>query len=491
MMNNLPDSLYSINLEKSVIAGILNFPDVLIDLSNILSDEIFYTREHKILFSVIKGLILNGEKPEKVIVAQKVSLLGLKMDIDILDYLEAICMTTIQKQGIIDVTKELVKLKIRRDLWNNANAVQSYIKESQNDPVDKIISHVDGIYNSQINQYESDDKPCDLFGEAEDVIKERALNPIPIGIQSPFKIFNDMFGGFRPGITAICGRAKNNKSTILLNMGWGAIQTDPNLKVLFLDTELKKYDHIFRAMGAFSQMNPNYLEDGSWNRNSELANKFQKSLDTTNKLKGKLFHHYVGNKSIEEIISIIKRWYFSTCQRGNKGLVIFDYIKVGNEKLTNYMAEHQMLGSKINALNEISHQLNLPILSSMQLNRSAIIDQKEDESAISMTDRLSWFSNAVFIFRKKRPDEINEETLAFGTHKLIPVVTRYQGKNTGLLDLVKITDHHGKHVYKQNFINYNFSNFMLEERGTLNDIVRQNNLQAALQSKKPDNGNMI
>ncbi len=325
--------------------------------------------------------------------------------------------------------------------------------------------------------------------EEREIINERAKNPLKqMGFQTQFNTFNEMFSGFRTGISAICGRAKNNKSTMLLNMGWGIIAKDENVKVLYIDTELKQHDHQFRSVGAFSGVNPYYLESGEWVRNAELINKIKHGLDTPKKMAGKLYHYYIGNRTIDETINVIRRWYFSKVGRGNPAVVIYDYIKMGDEKLSNHNQEHQELGRKINVLNELSHNLNIPIITSMQLNRSAITDNREDESAISMTDRLSWFANMVCIIRKKRPDEITDETIQFGTHKLIPVVSRYQGKNSKLFDLVKIgADSRNRPIYKNNFINYNFNSFLFEEKGTLIDIANHHNLQAGLQTNNHHN----
>lgn len=483
--------LSNIQLERTCLGGLINHPQTLVELDN-LYDKDFSNHVHKVIFSVLKQMVLKGDKIEKVVLAQKIIEIGIRFfeEIDIYTYIEDASFSQIQPKGILEISKELTKLRIKREIYENANAIQNYIKNSKDDSINKIIAQCDKIYNEKINTYESEEEPLDLFSEAENIINDRVKNPIKPGILSPFPIFNEMFGGFRDGISAICGRAKNNKSTVLLNVGFGAILKDLNLSVLYLDTELKAYDHVFRSMAALSQIHTKFLEEGTWIKNKELAGRLNNSWKISNQLKKKLYHQYVGNRSIEEISSIIRKWYLSKVGRGNPGLIIFDYIKIGNEKLSNYNNETQELGRKINTLNELSHKMSVPILSSMQLNRSAIIDQRDDEAAISMTDRLSWFANGVFIFRKKRTDEISEEGIEFGTHKLIPVVTRYQG-NSDLLDFVEISNDHGKRKWKQNFINFNFSNFLLEERGTLRDIIRHQRLQANLQTNTNQNQDHI
>lgn len=483
----LPNELNSIQLERSVLGGFLNNKEFLIEMENKISERDFYNPVHSIIFSVLKNTTLSGQDINKVTLGQKIKDLKISKfnEIDIFDYLDTISFTQINLSGIKESVDELNKLRIKRELWINAADVQRFLQNSGSKSLSEIVSGVDSLNNAEISKTSHSDESVDLFAEAEDIISDRVKNPTKPGIQTPFEIYNEMFGGFRDGITAICGRAKNNKSTILLNMGFGSLLKDDNLSVLYIDTELKKFDHVFRSMAALAQFNPGYLEDGSWIKNEVLKSKLDDSWKIAKRLKGKLFHHYVGNRSVEEIVSIIRKWYYTKCGRGNRGLIIFDYIKIGNEKLSNHNSETQELGRKINTLNELSHQLSVPILSSMQLNRSAVIDQRDDESVISMTDRLSWFANGVFIFRKKRPDEISEEGLNYGSHKLIPVVNRYQGKNAKLLDWVNTSDNPKKPTYKPNFINYNFSHFLLEEKGTLIDIVKSKKLVTNLQPDKP------
>ncbi len=484
---SFPENLYSIRAEATYLGGLIKNPKYLIESDAFLSENDFYHKVHRTIFAVLRSLVFSGNSPDKVVLAQKCKELGLNTfeDLNLFEYLDSISFTNINEKGVKDLSKELIKLRIKRELWDNANAVQAFIKENGDKSVNEIISGADSIYSKKINSYTNDDTPVDLFSEAREIIDDRVNNPQDRGIPTPFPIFNEMFGNLRVGITAICGRAKNNKSTILLNIGFGGVINNPKLKILYLDTELKKYDHVFRSMAALSQMHTSHLEEGDWTKNKELYAKLQSAYKISDSLKGRLFHHYIGNRPIEEVQTIIKRWYYNICGRGNPALVILDYIKIGDEKLSNYNGEHQELGRKINCLNSISQELNLPILTSMQLNRSAVIDKREDESAISMTDRLSWFANGVFIFRKKRAEEISDEGVHFGTHKLIPVVLRYEGKNTELLDWVK-TDGGPKPVYKPNFINYNFSNFLLTEKGTLRDIVKDKALSKNMQ---PDNKN--
>ena len=121
----------------------------------------------------------------------------------------------------------------------------------------------------------------------------------------------------------------------------------------------------------------------------------------------------------------------------------------------------------------------------MQMNRAGESHNRnsrnlvDDSSAISLSDRLQWFASFVGIFRRKTNDEIAMDGEQFGTHKLLPIKTRYQGRDAaGHIDLVRrpiIEEHNDTEVHReewvQNYLNFNVENFSVQSRGSLHNIV--------------------
>ena len=83
------------------------------------------------------------------------------------------------------------------------------------------------------------------------------------------------------------------------------------------------------------------------------------------------------------------------------------------------------------------------------------------------------------IFRRKTLDEIAMDGERFGTHKLIPLKTRFQGREAaGHQDLVRrrvVENINGNEVrserFVNNFINFRVENFKVREEGSLVDII--------------------
>lgn len=288
-----------------------------------------------------------------------------------------------------------------------------------------------------------------------------------------------MYGGIRPGnLYAWVSRPKHGKSTILNDLAIKTTSMNPGCKALVLDTEMSTLDMKFRIASSITQIPVWYLETGNWKKSPNLYKLFQEKKSEILKIQNQVDHIQVSGKPIHEVVSIIKRWYFSKVGRGNQCVVIYDYIKLTGESDKNKQ-EYQLIGDKVNSLKELCSELDIPILTACQLNRSAE-NGVDDSSAISQSDRLQWFASFVGIFRRKTVEEIASDGEEFGSHKLIPLATRFQGKDSaGHHDLVRIKE--GKKVkYAQNYVSFDIQNFNVEEKGTLEDIVSARALRPEL-----------
>ena len=107
----------------------------------------------------------------------------------------------------------------------------------------------------------------------------------------------------------------------------------------------------------------------------------------------------------------------------------------------------------------------------------------DDSSAIALSDRLQWFASFVALFRRKTADEIALDGVEHGTHKLLPVKTRFQGRDpAGHQDLLKrkvMENVRGEpsvvNRWVNNYINFSVENFEVKENGSLKDIINKEN----------------
>jgi replicative DNA helicase len=488
-------SLFSIQIEKHALGGLIQNPEVLSDVEGFLSEKDFYVEPHNVIFCCLKSLILSNEKPDKVLLGQKIKNLGIsfKENINIFDYIEAISFAPITPKATFQACQELAKLKALRALESTSQAIKHHINKSIDQPLEKTITEVDAIYGGVVNSFNIQEIPQDLFESMYETIEERGNNPVEeVGISTPFAEFNRLYGGLRgKNIYAIASRSGEVKSTWLndISSETGRIHGIP---VLQLDTEMSSEEIMFRTAAAKSGVPLWYLETGNWRKNASFVDKVRNTLKNLKK-DYKVYHYYVGNRPVDEVCSIIRRWYLSVVGRGNKCIVCYDYLKLTGEKLSNNWAEYQALGEKVDKFKSLCKELDFPFLTAIQINRSGenrgrqSDNVTDDASVISISDRLLWFTTYLGIFRRKTEDELMLDTPGMGTHKLVEIKARYQGREAaGHQDWIQRTFPDGSQKYVRNYINYSIENFRVVENGSLRDSIAAQNAQFLLTS--PERG---
>ena len=490
-------TIYSLRIEKHVLGGLLKNPHIFPEVERFIDESDFYSEVHKTIFCVIRDTLLKKERIDKVILAQKILNLGVafKDDISIADYVEDLSFTQITPAATTEAAKELKKLRVGRDLVEGCDGISSWVKSNMNSGIDEIISSCDSLYHDMINKYEVEDEPQNIFKNLENIIEERGNNPSDdTGFKTPYSEFNRLFGGLRPGnLYAIVARPGQGKTTFINDI---ALKTaiKNNTPVLVLDTEMNTVDIQFRMVAAMSGVPVWHLETGNWRKNAELVEKVREALK---KVKNYKYYHYqIGNKNIDQVCSLVRRFYFSKVGRGEPWILAYDYVKLTGEKVGNNWAEYQAIGDKVDKLKKLAEEVNAALITAMQLNRSGEAGSRgsvvDDSSAISLSDRLQWYSSFTAIFRRKSVEEIAEDGLDFGTHKLLPLKTRFQGKDAaGHQDLVRRTLQDGSQRYVSNYLNYNVDNFDIAEVGSLRHIIERASEQYEVEGPNANDGEVL
>ena len=501
--------IYSLEMERHVLGGLINHPDIFPEIDGFVTEKDFYNDVHYTIFNVIKSCAYHNEAVDKILLATKIKELGVsfKDDINIYDYIEHISFTQINRSAVIESAKELVKFRIRREIEATANKLKKEVETNGSKQVDEIIGDCDSIYNDKISNYTDSDKPEKITDDLLELVEEAGNNPeSESGFSSPYPEFNRLYGGFRCGhVYAIASRPGEGKTTWLNDVCFKSAKEN-GIKALILDTEMTTEEIKFRMISSLTGVPTWYLETGNWRKTPDYYDKVR-NAEALLKDNNDYYHMHVSNKSIDQICSIIRRWYYNTVGRGNKCLIAYDYVKLTGEKVGQNWAEYQAIGEKISRLKEIAEEVNAPLLTAMQLNRSgenrnrtgsSLID---DSSAISLSDRLQWYAAFTAIFRRKTLDEIALDNqydengrLIFdsGTHKLIPLKSRFQGKDAmGHQDYLRRLFPDGSQKYIMNYLNFSIENFEVREKGSLRHICERARETYALDDQAAVDGDGI
>ena len=482
--------IFSYEIEKQVLAALIQKPKTLINYIDVLSENDFYSNRktllHKTIFIVLKSAIEKGEDIDEVVLCQRIKDLGIvfEEDLNLVDYVKSLSMRKINSDDKIkSLIKELKKLSVRRELSDVGLKISEQMKSvSMDTPYNNIIQIADDLYNEKINLFESGvDLPQNIFEEMEDFIEERGNNPIDeFGMMGPHEKVNDIYGSLlRPGnITVIVARSGVGKTQFCMDYSTKT-SLKYNVPVLHFDNgEMSKEELIVRQCAALSGVPSHLLESGKWRlAGEETVNKVR---SVWSKIKHLKFYYYnVGGMNVDAMINTLKRFYYSQVGRGKKMIFSFDYIKTTSEQSNK--SEWQVVGEMVDKFKKCIQKEILedgepviPMITSVQSNRTGITNNRnsqnivDDESIVSLSDRITQFSSHMFILRAKTIDEMEQDGANFGTHKLINVKSRHLGKDiAGAIEPVSVGDQ-----LRRNFINLEFRNFNIRECGDLRDIVR-------------------
>lgn len=264
-----------------------------------------------------------------------------------------------------------------------------------------------------------------------------------------------------------------------------------SVPILHFDNgEMSEKELIFRIVSSMSGVPQYMLEKGTW-RNSSYNGRSPKELvesvrSVWSKLKKtKILYENVAGMSAEDMMALLKRKYYSEVGRGNPMIFSFDYLKTDFNNLGKG-AEWAFVGKTLHGFKQtITKDLKFdgePVVSmitSVQLNRLGIttnrtaenVHETETENAIGLSDNIIQFVSHLFQLRKKTVDERVTYGERFGTHSLKCLAARHLGEEYS----AHINPIETPEGAKDNFINFNFHNFAVDDCGDLRDIVAASN----------------
>ena len=482
--------VYSYELEQHLLAGLIKHPESYPLVASFITDKDFFDKNsivNKTIFCVLRQSLEASEILDEVLLSQRVQSLGISFEdnINIADYIKALSMRQISKDGVLKAAKELKKITVRREIHDASIDVAKNMKSiSSASTYDQIVSEADKIYNEKINLYEiGSNNPENLFEEMEEFIEGRGNNPIDeFGLMGPHPRINELYGSLlRPGnITVVVARAGVGKTQFCMDFCTKVSAINNNTPILHFDNgEMSKEELIVRQCSALSGVPMHLLETGRWRQaGEEVVNKVRQ---TWKKIKNFQFFYYnVAGHSIDSMLNIIRRFYYSEVGRGNRMILSFDYIKTTYER-QNGASSWETVGRMVDKFKQLIQKelcFNgspaVAMLTSVQSNRLGITNNRssdnviDDESVVSLSDQITQFCSHLLLLRQKTMDEIQNEPEGFGTHKLICLKYRWLGKDVHrALQPIEMPDG----SKRKNYINLHVENFSIEERGDLEDLV--------------------
>jgi replicative DNA helicase len=484
----------SFEYEKMLVSGVLRYPDLYDDLDSlIITSSDFNTRIHQDSWIYFGEILHKIGKISYEILGMKLMELKLNygMDLTPLEYLKALSLMSVNKDSVNVFAAKLKALSGRKNIIATSLDVANSMLDFKDDlTYEQLINTADSKFNAKINLFENPgaSEPIDLYEGLKEEIESDSVEGEE-GLICPYPIFRKKYGDFYPGELYVwASRMKSGKSLLLMDIADQCCNSiDQNVVGLYLDTELTTKQVRRRLMSRLTGINESYFRNRTWRNNANFVSKVREVWPRIELFFGRIKHLYVANTPIEEVCSIMRRWYRRNVQGNKRGILIYDYIKINADLATNRysnMKGHDLAGFKTDCLKKLSSELECPVLSSVQTNRfnasKKTEDRLDDTTVVALSDQIGMYVSNMFLFNSLTLEEMQDVQGSYGldcTHRMIPLVTRQQGDDapgfTG--NFVKIEKPDGTVEYKENVIYYKFENFGVREVAQLADLVKARN----------------
>jgi len=492
-------SIYSLEVERSLLAGILRYPKVISDISEWVNENDFCNTLHGTLWSIINQTLKNNDKLDTTLISEKINNLNLQFEnnISVKDYLDNLSLIQISEKSVEDFGKELVKIRFRRDTHDAAINLAKTMKSSGNLSYIELLETADKMLNEKISIWEGDeDKPVGLYDNIDEELYAIEQEYKQSGYDGPFPTVNRLYGSLvkSGGIVCVGARTGVGKTSLGNFYLHDIAIKNGNVKILHLDAgEMTKRELLVRSVVMLSnnKYSYNFIESGEWRLFKESLDDIKNNLYPI-AAKLNIDFYNIAGKSSEEIISFIRRYYLSQVGRGNPMIAHMDYLK---RKTEPNMADWASMGNFIQGVKTlITKEVPIPFWTSLQLNRAGVVNNKkvdeidDTENTFGISDEIVQQTSYSFIMRNKHVEEIGNEGPGFGNIKLIPVKTRHLGKEwKRAINMVKTND--GK--YKKNHVNLFSESFYFEDRGDMIDMVKKTSLNFLPKKKTQESGDLF
>lgn len=490
--------LFDFEQERIFLAGMLSYSDLFVsEISHFVSAEDFYSKDsvvHKTIFLKIKALLDEQKVVDISLLSHHLSCLNISFqdNIKIPDYLESIdLLSSNLSEDIFKNAAEVIKLlSVRRELKVTGEKISKSMSSLDSTvSYDEIIETCDSIYNEKIELYEnSSGKAVNLFNILPDLVYERANDRSifkDTGPEGPHPSLNKLCGSLNKGghITIVCAGSGVGKTQFTTHYCM-CLAGKHKIPVLHLDNgEMSEEEIAFRMLASYSNVPLYLIESGDWADDSNLKPRVESAL--TKISNGDIIYDYynVGGKCTDEIISYIKRYYYSQIGRGNQLIINFDYIKSSFESTSKFKTEYQIVGEMVDKFKKLIQRdlvfegrPMVSLMTSVQANRIGTVGNRnsdavvDDESVISLSHRIKQFCSHMLILRNKTIDELQSDPVFCGRHIMKIEKARNHGSDTARLqNLVEMPDG----SMKKNYVNFDFNNFKIKDCGDLVDLLEQ------------------
>jgi replicative DNA helicase len=404
----------SIEAEQAVLGGLMLAPKAWDEVAELLSEDSFYRRDHRLIWRAISHLHERCRPFDAVTLAEWFESQGLGEHVARGAYLVELASTT-PSAANIRAYAEIVadKARMRRLIEVGTDMVNAGFSPDGRSSIELI-----GAAQTQVSGLLAD-QPCDLEPVAPvmqrvfDRLTERFNRGGGIdGLTTGFGEFDELLNGLKPGLYVLAARPKMGKTTLAQNIAeYVALHHRKPVAVFSLEMQAEAIgDRMLSSIGDVdaNRIRRGELDDADWANVTAAMRKLRGA---------QIFVSRPKNARVEHVSAQARRQHART----PLGLIVLDYLQLMHAPGDN---RSQAIGDVSRALTLLAHELSVPVLLLSQLNRE--LERRPDKRPIPSDLRDSGAIEqdadaVIFIYR----DEWYEKASRYaGTAEIIVALQR-------------------------------------------------------------------
>ena len=402
---------YSMEAEEAVIGGLLIDNQAWDQVFDLLGENDFFKKEHRLFFSVIQKLSADNQPFDAVTVADRLKDAG-KASEDVLAYLLLLAKDTPSAANIKAYANIVREKAVRRKLIKVANAIIENTTQADEDLhgdvlLDKAEQMVFEIAEDDLRNRQEFEPLGSASVAAYDQIdalynKGGDITGLPTG----YAEFDKLTSGLQKGdLIIIAGRPSMGKTSLAANVvEYVGIQRKENGPIAMFNMEMPARHIAMRFYASLARIDLMRLRQGNL-----LDEEWPRMTSAMKIMQGVPI--YIDDSNTLTPFQIRAR--ARRLKREHKGLslIVVDYLQLMRleEKMENRVVEISEISRSLKSL---ARELDVPVIALSQLNRS--LEQRQDKRPIMSDLRESGAIEQdadliVFIYRDEVYDEETKE----------------------------------------------------------------------------------
>ena len=395
----------NIDSEKALLGSIMLKPEILNDISIIITNNSFYVEKHRLIYKTILELFAKNEPIDILSISSRMKEKNMLEQIGGRSYLAELVNLVPSAGGAKHYAELVHKKSMMRNLINAADFI-SELGYNEAHELDEMLD------KAEKKIYEVTESPTlNKFTEIKDSLEEawerldhlhKSKNELR-GVRSGFRELDTMLAGFQKSdLIILAARPSMGKTALALDIA-RQTATKYNTPVGIFSLEMSSQQLVDRMLASESLVNAWKLRTGNLTTDSEF-DQIRQALDKLSK--APIFIDDQPANNILKMRSVARRL---KSERGI-GLIIVDYLQLmsptqsrGSDSMVQQVTEISR------SLKTMARELEVPVIALSQLNRA--VEQRRDRPRLSdLRDSGSIEQDADVVMFIHRDDKYNKDS---------------------------------------------------------------------------------